>query len=584
MYGDHELHDSYYHHTCLIIPEQDVLEADISGTGFASRIARWWTDLFLLSYTSGRSTGFYNSTHAMRIERFKHFRKYKSRIHPMSKFRNFWDCLILHVFIINKILFRFTSTFIYDDLSIGLFYLGAFLELIIIVDLYVTLKTGYINHETKRVVLDAERCLVNFCKTKLFIHYVSAIPLHWFLLLKYGSNVSCGLCKANKFVSVLKIISIFSLYRVCETSSYWIQRGRLTNRSYIFKFIRIGAIGIVTLCQFYDLSDVVILCVFMNNGFVERNSMLGLRTAYKYSKMLDKRMHNFGFVLYDMNRIFKALILFSHGIRERTYYLDRLTSLMGYVLSNLFYFWTLMECLYWVHRLMYPKDSIMRLKTRAMTMISCRQLSDDLSYKVLQYLDFKPTKFKVVEKTNELWKTLPEELKKEAKLCCYLRIIMRIPFFCDLSLPLLEQITMLLEEKIFLRNDIVAEALEQAEGLMIIDNGVLAVYSETQKEQGHLIDGDHFGGLSLVTDKELCMSLVVAITASKILLLQKNQFRMLMREHPQQFSQIKALLKKTYSNRTENLITSRRASDLSDLPAERYPHPSLRKLLQNTDS
>uniref|UniRef100_A0A2A4JRF3 Cyclic nucleotide-binding domain-containing protein n=1 Tax=Heliothis virescens TaxID=7102 RepID=A0A2A4JRF3_HELVI len=581
MYSNHEFHDSYYHHTCLIIPEQDVLEADIPGTGFITRIVRWWNDLFLLSYTSGRTTGFYNSTHAMRIERFKQFRKYNSRIHPMSKFRNFWDFLILHIFIINKILFKFTSTFIYDELPLFLFYFGAFLEVIIFVDLYITLKTGYVNHETKRVVLDAERGLVNFCKTKLFIHYASAIPLHWFLLLKYGSNVSCGLCKANAFVSALKIISIFSLYRVCETSSYYIQTGRFTNKSYLFKFIRIGVISIVTLCQFYDLSDVVILCVFMKNGHVEGNSMLGLRTGYRYSN-IENQLPNHIFLLYDMNRIFKALILFSHGIRERTYYLDRLTSLIGYVLSNSFYFWTLMECLYWVNRLMYPTDSIMRLKNRTMTMISCRQLSDDLSYKVLQYLDFTPTKFKAVEKTNELWKTLPDELKKEAKLCRYLKTIMRIPFFSDLSLPLLQEITMMLEEKIFLRNDIVAEAREQAEGLMIIDNGVLAVYSEYQIEQGHLIDGDYFGGLSLVTDKELCMSMVVAITASKILLLQKNQFRILMREHPQLFSEIKIELKKRYSNKTENLITSRRASDLSAL--EGNQHSSLRKLLQKTES
>ncbi|PZC77687.1 hypothetical protein B5X24_HaOG203054 [Helicoverpa armigera] len=328
MYANRRIDNSYYHHTCLIIPEQDVLEADISGTGFASRIARWWTDLFLLSYTSGRSTGFYNSTHAMRIERFKHFRKYKSRIHPMSKFRNFWDCLILHVFIINKILFRFTSTFIYDDLSIGLFYLGAFLELIIIVDLYVTLKTGYINHETKRVVLDAERCLVNFCKTKLFIHYVSAIPLHWFLLLKYGSNVSCGLCKAkaNKFMS------------------------------------------------------------------------------QKYGP---NSLH----VAFDVSRICNPSLLFRLGFKDKMHYLDQFAALIGYIL-------------------------------------------------------------------NKAWRGAASSVHALSKSK--------------------------------------SKARSQSEGLVIIDNGVLAVYSETHKEQGHLIDGDYFGALSLVTDKELCMSFVVAITTCNV--------------------------------------------------------------------
>ncbi|XP_063892835.1 uncharacterized protein LOC110376553 [Helicoverpa armigera] len=442
MYANRRIDNSYYHHTCLIIPEQDVLEADISGTGFASRIARWWTDLFLLSYTSGRSTGFYNSTHAMRIERFKHFRKYKSRIHPMSKFRNFWDCLILHVFIINKILFRFTSTFIYDDLSIGLFYLGAFLELIIIVDLYVTLKTGYINHETKRVVLDAERCLVNFCKTKPFIHYVSAIPLHWFLLLKYGSNVSCGLCKANKFVSVLKIISIFSLYRMYETSEYYVERHG-DNKPIFMRFLRIAVVSFTTLCQFYDLSEVIDILVFITEGSVPRTSLLGRRICYKYNQMSQKYGPNSMHVAFD--------------------------------------------------------------------------ISDDVCDKVKQYFHFRPTQLKSVELNNELLKMLPEELKKEVKLGRHFQVILRMLFFCELSVPLLQEVSQMLGERVFLRNDTVSEARSQSEGLVIIDNGVLAVYSETHKEQGHLIDGDYFGALSLVTDKELCMSFVVAITTCNVM-------------------------------------------------------------------
>lgn len=51
---------------------------------------------------------------------------------------------------------------------------------------------------------------------------------------------------------------------------------------------------------------------------------------------------------------------------------------------------------------------------------------------------------------------------------------------------------------------------------MIVDNGVLAVYSKNHSEQGHLIDGDFFGALSLVTDQELCLSFVVAITTCTV--------------------------------------------------------------------
>lgn len=47
---------------------------------------------------------------------------------------------------------------------------------------------------------------------------------------------------------------------------------------------------------------------------------------------------------------------------------------------------------------------------------------------------------------------------------------------------------------------------------MVVKAGVLAVYSSNKVETGHLIDGDYFGEISLITDSEVSASEVVAIT------------------------------------------------------------------------
>lgn len=60
------------------------------------------------------------------------------------------------------------------------------------------------------------------------------------------------------------------------------------------------------------------------------------------------------------------------------------------------------------------------------------------------------------------------------------------------------------------------QAKASGEGLMIVHDGVLAVYSNYNRELGHLIDGDYFGALSLVTDKEVYMTYVVAVTNSTV--------------------------------------------------------------------
>ncbi|CAB3226358.1 unnamed protein product [Arctia plantaginis] len=122
MYANHEysrFHESYYVHPCSIVPEKDVVFTDIVGNGFLVQVKRWWHDLFLLSFSSVRSRGFYNSSHAMRIERFRQYRKYRSRIHPMSKFSYFWNCVIVFAVLLTKILFRFTSSILFEAWTPG---------------------------------------------------------------------------------------------------------------------------------------------------------------------------------------------------------------------------------------------------------------------------------------------------------------------------------------------------------------------------------------------------------------------------------------------------------------------------------
>ncbi|CAH1647357.1 unnamed protein product [Spodoptera littoralis] len=547
-HGDY--YNSYFHHTCVIIPEKDVLETDIVGTGCVARFQRWWQDLFLLSYTSGKCRGFYVSTHAIRVERFRQFRKYRSRIHPMSKF----------------------------SMSIYSYYLGAFLDMIIIMDLYVSLKTGYINHKAKRVVLDSHDSLLHFCTYKMFLHVASAIPLHWFMFFKYGTNITCGLCKANKFICALKIISVFSLYRVYETSTFWTEKLHTASKiqyKYLFKFLRIGVIGMMTMCQYYDISDVAILLVAFHTGSIAETSFLGIRTIFKYGNVNKQMSTNYFYVCYEINRIFKSLQLYSYGIREKVYYLDKISALLAYALATFFYFWSFKECFSLVNTLIHPKDLHMKLRHRALTMLSTRQISNELSSRLRQYFKYAPTKPYIIEKTNKLYMNMPNVLKNEIKLHSYMKYMMRIPYFCQVPLPLLEEIVLLLRKEMFMSNAIVTQALVPAEGMMIVENGELAVYSNDEKEEGHLIDGDYFAGLSLVTINERCLSFVVSIRACSILLLEKKKFRELMKKHVKYFWQIKTQIVEHYKITQENINKTDRyqRSALGQQPLVEYELP-----------
>lgn len=56
----------------------------------------------------------------------------------------------------------------------------------------------------------------------------------------------------------------------------------------------------------------------------------------------------------------------------------------------------------------------------------------------------------------------------------------------------------------------------QGEGLVIVQVGMMAVYSAEGEEMGHLIDGDFFGELTLITNREIRTSAVIAITPCSV--------------------------------------------------------------------
>uniref|UniRef100_A0A2A4JQH3 Cyclic nucleotide-binding domain-containing protein n=1 Tax=Heliothis virescens TaxID=7102 RepID=A0A2A4JQH3_HELVI len=537
-YGERE---SYYEHNCRVQPEKDVLDVDIAGGSPLASLRRWWHDLFLLSYSCRRSRGFYSSTFSMKQDRFKQFRKYRHRIHPMSKFRDFWDLVILHVFIINKVLLKFTASVFYDNLSTYFYYIGACLEVIIFADLYVNMKTGFIDKETRRVVLDTRSSLVNFCSQKVFLHVAAAIPIHWLLFLRYGHNVACGLCKTNRFTCILRIIGVFAVFRIFETSTYWCRSHNSLLKKYLFRLIRIFVLASISMIQLSELSEILSILTFILTGVVSV-SITSVILVMKYAKATSNfKLSTEEIDLFTKLTVFLPLI---KSVRNLTLFWDTILSLCATFITWIFYGWSVIECFGLVNALTYSNDQKIKLKKKAMNFVASNQFSTSVNNKITDYFKYKSAVVKVTETRNALYKGLPEILKNEIKESCYLNIMMRLPVFTQWPVPVLQELAVMLQRKVYLKNDMVSLAMAQGEGLMIVYDGMLAVYSRTFKELGHLIDGDYFGAMSLVTDREVCSSSVIAVTDSTILVLNKRVFRMYMRTHQQLFERFKTEISK----------------------------------------
>ncbi|OWR43792.1 putative I [Danaus plexippus plexippus] len=307
---------SYHDHVCLIVTEKDVLEISLRGTNWVASFKRWWHDLFLLSHNDPRVRLFYGSSHAVRMDRLKQFRLYRSTIHPLSKFR-----------------------------------------------------------------------------------------------LKHGEDK--------------------------------------------------------------PLSNAMLICV-------------------------------------EFARICKSFLLFSFSLK--------------------------------------PQNQLVMTVEETSNLIKWRQLPDSFARKVRKYYEFNMTRLSITEAVNGLYKNLPQSLRKDISLSSYTHLIIKIPYFAEWPSFLIQNIALLLQEEHYMQGDLVAQASVHSDGLIIIDVGVLGVYSINNEEKGHLIDGDYFCELSLVTDRELRMSSVVALTPSKILFLDKFLFRHLMRDHVELFTDMKNRLTSKYKS------------------------------------
>lgn len=291
---------------------------------------------------------------------------------------------MIGVFICHKLIFHYNTSIFTQILKVT-FYLGVLLELIIICDILINMQTGYIDKESRKIVLNTKKGFLHYCSTKLFIHSASVIPLHCIMLIRYGSNIYCDLCKTNYFMCTVKIIHVFSLYRVYETTKYWTITGDSFKTTYAFKFLRIGVVGFITMLQIYIVSDTISVIKIIATKEISKDSYIGLLILSK----LIEHTPPYLYLYTELARVCKSLLLFSFGFTTEKYYLDEMTSLVTYITANFFYTWCLMECYSYVTRLRYPEDKVITNRVMTLNLVKNRQLPDKVSRRVYQYYDFK---------------------------------------------------------------------------------------------------------------------------------------------------------------------------------------------------
>ncbi|XP_048006403.1 potassium/sodium hyperpolarization-activated cyclic nucleotide-gated channel 4-like isoform X2 [Leguminivora glycinivorella] len=492
--------------------ENDVIYLRIREGGLYGQFRRWWHDLFLLDYEDIRSKQYYMSSYAMLMARAAQFQHEHTSIHPFSKFRNFWDCLILHLLLTRIIAFHISTDIIHTPHIISHYFLVV-IDLVFILDLYINAKTGYVVKRTRKVILHSHDILMHYLSTKAFIHAMTAIPLQCLMFLRLGKQITQPTAKANLFICTLRIISMVHITRLFQASKYWAKDRGTFARTVTFKFIRIIVVGIVVTYKIVSFSNVYAVIMGILTGTLNVNTISGkiIDAKYRSGWMED----DFTFYFVRFSRVIKHFFLFGFGIIPVEETSDRIITLISYWVACTFHLWAGIVLYNCVTRENSLNDRIHVARSQTFNVLRIRRLSDALHDKVVKYYDYKMSNLNILEKKNCLYKSLPPELVTEIKMSCYSKYVAKIPPFSGWPTEVITRIVNLLQPEIFLSNDLVCSTQSLHDGLSIIEVGVLAVYSK-QQETGHLMDGDYFGETALVSDR-MPTNTVISITPSTAL-------------------------------------------------------------------
>ncbi|KAJ2954154.1 hypothetical protein O0L34_g2381 [Tuta absoluta] len=541
-------HESYFEHACNIHTELDVLDTDIQGRWV--KLKRFFYSCILLSYDDERCRIFFVSSHALRLERARHYRLYRGRIHPLSYFTRMWDIFYFTIMIINRVLFHINTALFYSSHSSLTVIFGMFCEYLALVDIIISLKTGYMDSQARKIILDSTMGYVHFASTRLFLYSAAAIPVQTALYVRYGLH-SCVPCRANVFTCILKLINVCTVLRLYVASSFL---GRTSNsfvKMHVSRCFRVFILAVLTMLQLTDLIDSVNILIMINLNLVRKHTYLEMILQAKRNL---HKVSNFFFLAIEFSNLCKSVMVFGYGLYRHDYWMDKVFSLICHVIGVGFFTWGAVETYSIVHRLKYANDEHWIRRERTKSWMRSFQLSDVIHDKVVDYYHTYLCLSPIIERHNDLYKFLPKSLIDDIKFCTYYDFVRRIPYFSEWPIDVLEELVMLLKEDVYMEGDYIALPLTESEGLVIVYAGFLAVYDAKLKEVGHLIDGDYFGELSLVTDKEVQMSAVAALTACQILTLKKTHFRKTMRKYEGLFYELRNQLLQNQEDQTINTL------------------------------
>ncbi|CAG9771738.1 unnamed protein product [Ceutorhynchus assimilis] len=466
-----------------------------------------------------------NETHPNTIEYFKseisilrekkrHCENFKSTIHPLSKFNEFYEVWCFFFYGLLLFFKAFDFGFIrvsfegpFDDQA-ELIIASIVLDLLSLMNICLQFLIGYTVQENRTIELSPKQIMLKYLSSgHFYCDLFSSIPrvIGWDCNdYIYLSLLTLTLLKLNRIRTFIKLIKPTAMFFGIRSSTNIFLLGFFSIVTLIMHIMTCFQVGIATyrMAITREVSDKS----FVNNYLI----MLPLEEQY--------------IITFFRSAEYIFLIDVPH-LRSSLLPEEVVLELVCYIVGKILFATVWIITLYTFMNKRALRLRFEEIMTELGEYMKAKQLPDCLKARLLKYYTYK---YQKVFFNEQLIGTIfSDTLKKEIDVFLCKSLLKQQKIFATVPAKTIVQVMSYLVPQIYLPNDLVIQSGTVGDCMYFIGSGTVAVVSPSGKELCHLIDGDFFGEASLIIKEQKRFTDIFAIEASKIYMLHKTHFEKL---------------------------------------------------------
>ncbi|XP_076226436.1 potassium/sodium hyperpolarization-activated cyclic nucleotide-gated channel 2 [Nomia melanderi] len=489
------------------------------------------TRMFNVSANTPKSRMYLDSMAATFAEGRRHAAlEYWWIIHPFSRWRFFWDLIMMVVYMIAFLSIPFMICYVvmsHDAIRVDNF--NILIYTFCWVDIVVNCVSGYYDKMQMQVELDPWKIIKHYLKTFFTLDVLTSIP--WdYITLSWRK-----LPGTHKYyvIILLNLLPLLKLARYNHMTTILFELFTYLGVMHLYYELIITLLLAVYMmfwcaCLSYLIPALMLHLTNTTPEDCEECWMTGLDHEYISSRF----QHSFFMVIEKVSTSGYGLYV---PITDGHLILSSFLMIMG----------RLLDC-YIVVMLIQIKVGAKQSKSKFHEIMNQviaytiqKQLPTHMKNRLLNYYKYRFRYSYFREKS--ILMNLSEQLRMDIAFQANHRLVENVAIFKALPKHVLRSIVKNLKFELYLPNDVIVKAGAHGDCMFFISAGTVAVLTPTGKEICHLDDGAHFGEVALLVPDQRRVASVIAIEVCEVYRLDRKDFRKCIAVHSELFAKLEGI-------------------------------------------